>query len=92
MVFKGDEASRGHVWKCEGIDLEVVSTYKYLGTEFDQDHGIHGTYMSSVKRIWAAWASLWRHYGILKCPSAVGLLLDLYQVCVPPAGTYECEI
>ena len=92
MVFKGDETSREHVWKCEGIDLEVVSTYKYLGIEFDQDHGIHGTYMSSVKRIWAAWASLWKHYGNLKCPSAVGLLLDLYQVCVPPAGTYGCEI
>jgi len=92
MVFKGDEASREPVWKCEGIVLEVVPTYKYLGIVFDQDHGIHGTYTSSVKRIWAAWASVLKKYGNLKCPSAVGLLLDLYQACVPPAGTYGCEI
>ena len=49
VVFKGNEASREPVWKCEGVLLEVVSTYKHIGIEFDQDHGIHGTYMRSGK-------------------------------------------
>lgn len=56
--------------------------------EFDQINDLYGTYESSVNRVWAAWATLFSRYGYLQCPSAIGLLLNLYQEIVPPAGTY----
>jgi len=92
MVFKGSALSREPIWMCRGVLLEVVTMYKYLGIEFDQDHGIDGTYEHLASRLWAAWATLSKQYGNLKCPAAIGLLIDLYQACVPPAGTYACEV
>jgi hypothetical protein len=69
MVSKGSALSREPIWMCRGVLLEVGSMYKYLGIEFDQDHGIDGTYEHLASRLWASWATLSKQYGNLKCPA-----------------------
>ncbi len=63
MVFKGSALSREPIWMCRGLLLEVVTMHKYLGIEFDQDHGIDGTYEHLASRLWAVWATLSKQYG-----------------------------
>ena len=42
--------------------------------------------------MFAAWALLKRQYGNLPCTSSVGLLLRVYDVCVPATASYGCEV
>jgi len=78
--------------RCEGQVLQCVSSFVYLGVLFESRAGVRGTFDHLHQRMWGAFALIQRQYGKLSCPPAVGLLLDLYNACVPPAGSYGCEV
>ena len=75
-----------------GERLEHVTLYKYLGILYESPLGMHATCRYLEGKMTVAWALLSRQYAKLDCPAAVGLLLDLYQACVPPTGSYGCEV
>lgn len=75
-----------------GERLEWVTSFKYLGILYTSQQGMHATCKQLGKNMTVAWALLRRQYAKLECPAAVGLLLDLYQACVPPTGSYGCEV
>ena len=79
-------------WTCHGAVLEEVSEYKYLGVLFAATCGLHNTFGLLSRKMWAAWALLKRQYGRLQCLSSMGLLFRLYKACVPPTGSYGCEV
>ena len=81
-----------HQWHCAGAPLEWVPQFRYLGTVFDSRYGIDSTYGSLHQKMWGAWAQLRRRYGKLQCSMSVGLLLQLYDACVPPTASYGCEV
>ena len=79
-------------WSCGGVPLQWVAQYKYLGIIFDAVQGMGLTFDRLRSRMMGSWAQLRRQYGNLQCVRSVGLLLQLYEACVPPAGSYGCEV
>ena len=79
-------------WYCKGQSLQQVQEFKYLGLMFSAQGGMQTTFPGLKRKMTAAWALLRRQYGKLSCASSVGLLLRLYDVCVPPTGSYGCEV
>ena len=79
-------------WSCGGVPLQWVAQYKYLGIIFDAVQGMGLTFDRLRSRMMGSWAQLRRQYGNLQCVRSVGLLLQLYDACVPPAGSYGCEV
>ena len=79
-------------WVCYGQPLEWVVQMKYLGLIFQAQQGLHATYSDLNRKVWGAWALLQRQFGQLQCAASIGLLLNLYQTCVPPTGLYGSEV
>lgn len=79
-------------WSCCGQPLQWVSEFKYLGIDFSATDGCHHTFARLHHNMWGAWALLQKQYGNLRCATSVGLLLRLYDVCVPPTASYGCEV
>ena len=79
-------------WRCQGHHLEQVETFRYLGLMFSAQDGLKATFPSLRQKMFAAWALLKRQYGNLSCSSSVGLLLKVYDVCVPATASYGCEV
>ena len=77
---------------CSTGALEQVDEFKYLGVLFGSDTGLHMAYEHLTRTMWGAWSLLQQRYRNLHCVPSVHLLLRLYQVCVPPAGSYGCEV
>lgn len=79
-------------WSSCGQQLQWVSEFKYLGIDFGAIRGCHTTFPRLHQNMWCAWALLQKQYGNLRCASSLGLLLQLYDVCVPPTASYGCEV
>ena len=79
-------------WWCVDTPLQCVQQYKYLGTTFDAVQGIGLTLDKLHNKMLGLWAQSRRQYGNLQCVRSVGLLLHLYNTCVPPTGSYGCEV
>ena len=79
-------------WHCNGQVLEQVDNFRYLGLHFNAQSSIQATFPMLKQKMFAAWALLKRQYGNLSCTSSVGLLLRVYDVCVPATASYGCEI
>ena len=77
---------------CGGHVLEWVQSYVYLGVLFDSQCGVRATFPRLHHKMWGAFALIQRQYGKLGCLPCVGLLLDVYKACVPPVGSYGCEV
>ena len=77
---------------CTSGELEQVDQFKYLGALFGSGTGLHMAYEQLTRTMWGAWSLLQQRYRNLRCVPSVHLLLRLYQVCVPPAGSYGCEV
>ena len=78
--------------QCGGHVLEWVQSYVYLGVLFDSRSGVRATFPRLHSKMWGAFSLIQRQYGKLGCLPSVGLLLDVYKACVPPAGSYGCEV
>ena len=52
-------------WSCYGVQLDVVTEYKYLGVLFAAHCGLLNTFGLLGQKMWAAWALLKRQYGRL---------------------------
>ena len=72
--------------------LEVVSTFKYLGLTFHAEHGLQPTFMALKQKMFASWALLKRQYGRLQCLSSVGLMFRLCTTVVQSTACYGCEV
>ena len=68
-------------WLCNGEQLEVVSTFKYLGLVFHAEHGLQPTFMALKQKMFASWALLKRQYGRLQCLSSVGQMFRALHIC-----------
>ena len=79
-------------WLCNGEQLEVVSTFKYLGLTFHAEHGLQPTFMALKQKMFASWALLKRQYGRLRCLSSVGLMFRLCTTVVQSTACYGCEV
>ena len=79
-------------WFCKGHSLQQAHEFKYLGLMFNAQEGVQATFPILKQKMVAAWALLRRQYGRLSCAASVGLLLRLYDVCVPPTASYGCEV
>ena len=91
MVFACDVLVT-HVWNCGGHTLSMVDSYKYLGIMLHSSLGVLNACSSLYSRVCHAWAVLRCKYAGLRCAVSVRLLLEVYMVCVPPAGSYACEL
>ena len=63
-----------------------------MGALFDGVHGINLIFGKLHRKMWGAWAQLRQQYGKLQCSMSAGLLLRLYDACVPPTASYGCEV
>ena len=74
------------------VGVPLCRLQRYLGALFDGAHGIDLTFGKLHRNMWGAWAQLRQQYGKLQCSLSVGLLLRLYDACVPPTASYGCEV
>ena len=79
-------------WFCKGQSLQQVQKFKYLGLLFSAQGGMQAIFPVLKQKMTAAWALLRRQYGNVSCASSVGLLLRIYDACVPPTASYGCEV
>ena len=82
----------GFQWHCGDIPLPCVPSARYLGLFLNSVGGLLGTCEHLLRQFWASWAILRRQYAGLQAADSVCLLLQVYKACVPPAGSYACEL
>ena len=91
LVLGLGEFSGGPV-EVKGQALEVVQRHKVLGLWFSATEGFRNCFDPLRQSMWAAWGSIRSQYGKLQCAESAWLQLQLFQICVPPAGLYGAEI
>lgn len=79
-------------WTCGGVMLDRVQEYKYLGIIFSARDGIAATFPSLHDRLNRSWHILEQHFGALNDDVSLALMRAIFQQCVPPAGSYACEV
>ena len=92
VVVFGPQSMPPIPWFCKGESLQQMQEFKYLGLMFSAQGGVQATFPILKQKMTAAWALLRRQYGRLSCASSVGLLLRVYDACVPPTASYGCEV
>ena len=84
------------IGKCQRaraqVALERVQQYKYLGIVFSATDGIAATFKSLHARLNGSWHTLAEHFGALNDEVSLALMRAMFQQCVPPAGSYACEV
>jgi hypothetical protein len=90
LTFPGD--CPPIVWSCDNQPVQCVPSATSLGLDFHSAHGLLSTCASREKKMWGAWAALQRQYAGLHCGVSLSLLFRVHQACVPPVGSYGCEL
>lgn len=90
MCFPGSRASIS--FTCCGLAIQPCQEVKYLGLQFNSSVGVLSSVHRRQQSMWTSWTGLKRRVAGLHCSTSVGLLLRLYNICVPPAADYGCEI
>ena len=80
-----DITSHGQVIAC-------VSQARYLGLVFDEKHGSAPSCQARRFKLLGAWAVLQRQYAGLRCSLSLQLIVQLYNACVLPTGSYGAEV
>lgn len=90
MVFKQEGPQQS--LRSNVLCIDHVHEVKYLGLIFNSAHGILSCSKDRQNKMLVAWAVLKRQYAGLRCSLSVPLFIALYNACVAPVGSYECEI
>ena len=80
-----DITSHGQVIPC-------VSQARYLGLVFDEKHGSAPSCQARRFKLLGTWAVLQRQYAGLRCSLSLQLIVQLYNACVLPTGSYGAEV
>ena len=94
MVFAGrrDTWSNQPDWTVGGATLPRVEKFKYLGVEVHCTKSIKFAVGQRLGRMVAARSAVTRRLRELHIPRDPGLVADLFDTIVAPAGSYGCEI
>ena len=75
-----------------GPTLQHVQQARYLGVHFETGRGFRPTFQRLERRMWASYSLLRKQYGRLDSGHSLWLLLQLYDICVTPAGSFAAEL
>ena len=77
---------------CGVSTIPHVQQTKYLGLVLNERTGVSAACKLRRQNMSRAWMALRRRYAALRCSLSLHLILHLYMTCVPPVGSYGCEI
>ena len=77
---------------CNGLSIEQVRTFKYLGLNFHDSGDIAYLIQPVRNKAAGSWAAVQRRHSLLQCGSTVNIHLQLLQSILVPALHYGCEV
>ena len=80
------------VFTCNGLPVEHVDTFKYLGLHFHISGGISHLIAPMKAKAARSWGVVQQRHSQLQCGNTVNLMLSLLQSILVPALHYGCEI
>ena len=92
VLVLGAAGVPGGAFLVGGAQIEAVQRHKVLGLWFTSSEGFRDCFNPLRQAMWAAWGRIRAEYGRLRCAESAWLALQLFRVCVPPAGLYGAEV
>ena len=80
------------VFTCNGLLVEQVDTFKYLGLHFHSSGGISHLITPLKAKAAGSWAVVQQRHSQLQCGNTVNLKLFLLQGILAPSLHYGCEL
>ena len=80
------------VFTCNGLPVEHVDTFKYLGLHFHTSGGISHLIAPLKAKAARSWGVVQQRHSQLQCGHTVHLMLSLLQSILVPALHYGCQI
>ena len=80
------------VFTCNGLTVEYVDTFKYLGLHFHKSGGISHLIAPLKAKAAQSWGVVQKRHSQLQCGHTVHLMLSLLQSILVPALHYGCQI
>ena len=81
-----------HVFTCNGLPVERVDTFRYLGLHFHTSGGISHLITPMKAKAARSWGVVQQRYSQLQFGNTVNLMPSLLQSILVPALHYCCEI
>ena len=78
--------------KGNGLPVEQVDSFKYLGLHFDKSGDIMHLIEPIKHKAAGSWPAVQRRHSLLRCGSVVNIHLQLSQSILVPALHYGCEV
>ncbi len=80
------------VFTCNGLLVEQVDTFKYLGLHFHSSGGVSHLITPLKAKAAGSWAVVQQRHSQLQCGNTVNLKLFLLQGILAPSLHYGCEL